>query len=98
MSIIQNIENFTTQTAMLCLGPRAQNTHFYRGNPLYSPKKLNIIKLFLSLFLVKYSVLNACLYEFSQFCLHINCSIEMCKKLIPHHNMRMQCECHGSFA
>ena len=81
------------------LDPWAQNTNFYRVNPLDSPKKLNIIKLSsLSLFLVKYSVLSACSYAFSQFCLHINCSTEMCRKLVPHHNTKTQCEHHCFFA
>ena len=72
MSIIdlQNIENFSTQTAIPFLGPLFLNYQFLQGESI----------------------------GFSQFCLHINCSMEMCKKLIPHHNTKMQCDCHGSFA
>ena len=42
-------------------------------------------------------VFGACSYAVSQFCLHISCSTEMCKKTHSPHNMKMQSECHGSF-
>ena len=72
LSIIQNIENLSTLNSINV--PQtfwAQNTNFYRGSPLDSTKKLNIINLFLS-FPWEIFCFGACLYAFSQFCLHKN--------------------------
>ena len=52
MSIIQNIEKFTAQTPIPCLGPLGQKYQFLKGESMWFSQKLNIIKLSLFLFLV----------------------------------------------
>ena len=69
MSIIQNIENFTTQTAIPCFGPSGPKYQFLQGESIGFSQKTDYQVLSLS-FPCEYSVLNACSYAFSQFCLH----------------------------
>ena len=72
MSIIQNIENFSTQTASPCLGPSDPKYQFLQGESIEFSQKLNIIKLSFPCEIFCFRpVFSTCLYAFSQFCLHI---------------------------
>ena len=83
MSIIQNIENFSTQTTILCLGPSGPKYQFLQGESIgFSQKTEHYVALSLSfpceIFCFK-PVFGACSYTFSQFCLHIGCAFALRK-------------------